>query len=53
MKTTLSYLLLAVGLVIGFLFMMVVIFAFYPVGSMISYIGIAIMMLVLQFSDNQ
>ncbi len=53
MKATLSYLLLAVGLVVGLLFLMVAIFAFYPVASMIGYIGIAIMMLALQFSDNQ
>ena len=53
MKTPLSYLLLVVGLVIGFLFLMVAVFAYYPVAAMVGYIGIAIMMLVLQFSDNQ
>ena len=52
MKRKLYYLLLAVGLVILSLFMMVGLLAAYPVFSMIGYIGIAIMMLTLHFSDK-
>ena len=53
MKRKFYYLLLAVGLVIGFLFMTVGLLAAYPVFSVIGYIGIAIMMLTLHFSDKQ
>ena len=53
MKRKFYYLLLAVGLVILSLFMMGGLLAAYPVFSMIGYIGIAIMMLTLHFSDKQ
>jgi hypothetical protein len=53
MKRIFYYLLLAVGLVIGFMFMLGGLLAAYPVFSMIGYIGIAIMMLALHFSDKQ
>ena len=52
MKRKFYYLLLAVGLAILSLFMMVGLLAAYPVFSMIGYIGIAIMMLTLHFSDK-
>ena len=53
MKRKFYYLLLAVGLVVLSLFMMVGLLAAYPIFSMIGYIGIAIMMLTLHFSDKQ
>ena len=53
MKRKFYYLLLAVGLVIGFLFMTVGLLAYYPVASMIGYIGLSVMMLTLHFSDKQ
>ena len=53
MKRKFYYLLLAMGLVILSLFMMVGLFAAYPIFSMIGYIGISIMMLTLHFSDKQ
>lgn len=53
MKRKFYYLLLAVGLVTLSLFMMVGLLAAYPVFSTIGYIGIAIMMLTLHFSDKQ
>ena len=53
MKRKFYYLLLAVGLVILSLFMMVGLLAAYPVFSTIGYIGIAIMMVTLHFSDKQ
>ena len=52
MKRKFYYLLLAVGLVILSLFMMIGLLAAYPIFSMIGYIGIAIMMLTLHFSDK-
>ena len=52
MKKKFYYLLLAVGLVILSLFMMIGILAAYPIFSMIGYIGIAIMMLTLHFSNK-
>ena len=52
-KKKLYYFLLAVGLVIGFMFMLGGLLAYYPVASMVGYIGIAIMMLALHFSDKQ
>ena len=52
MKRKVYYLLLAVGLVILSLFLMVGLLAAYPIFSMIGYIGIAIMMLTLHFSDK-
>lgn len=53
MKKKLYYLLLTVGLVIGFIFMLGGLLAYYPVSSMVGYIGIAIMMLALHFTDKQ
>lgn len=52
MKRKFYYFLLAAGLVILFLFMTVGLMGAYPIFSMIGYIGIAIMMLALHFSDK-
>ena len=52
MKKKFYYLLLAVGFVILSLLMMVGLLAAYPVFAMMGYIGIAMMMLTLHFSDK-
>lgn len=52
MKRKFYYLLLAVGLMILSLFMMGGLLAAYPVFSMVGYIGLAIMMLALHFTDK-
>ncbi len=53
MKRKLYYLLLTVGLGILSLFMVAGLLGAYPIFSMIGYIGIAIMMLALHFTDKQ
>ena len=52
MKRIFYYLLLAVGIVIGFMFILVGLLAYYPASLMVAYIGIAVLMLALHFTDE-
>ena len=52
MKRVFCYLLLAVGIVIGFMFVLGGLLAYYPASLMVAYIGIAVLMLALHFSDK-
>ena len=52
MKRKFYYLLLAVGIVIGFMFILGGLLAYYPASLMVAYIGIAVLMLALHFTDK-
>ena len=52
MKRKFYYLLLAVGIVIGFMVILVGLLAYYPASLMVAYIGIAVLMLALHFTDE-
>ena len=52
MKRIFYYLLLAVGIVIGFMFILGGLLAYYPASLMVAYIGVAVLMLALHFSDK-